>query len=264
MRAPALAALALAVIVTRVPGGAMAPLAMPMQVATSDAVFVGKVTEAPGKPVPGGIAGDARQITLARVSVSACYLGGAGKNVEVAAFSPAYRSSPPALEKGVEYLFLVKRHPKRKDTFVAASIYDVHRAGPGLKALVDEAKGVCALLADPMKSLKGKDRARAAALLLLRYKTTPLGEKPGTEPVPAEESRLILSSLAEADWKGGDWMTSPRQAFARLGLGPRDGWKVPEDAAAFDVAARKWLKENAGKYKLTRYARGEGGPAIEP
>ncbi len=255
--------LAALVLVSAAAGGAMAPLSMPLQVATADAIFVGKVTAAPGGPMASGVAGDARKMTLAPVTVSASFLGGAGKNVEVGAFTPAYRGSPPALVKGVEYLFLVKRHPARKNTYYAASIYEVHQLGGSTKGLVDEAKRLAALLADPMKTLAGKDRASAAAMLVLRYKTAG-GAGAKTEAVPAEECKLLLTALAEADWKGGDWMTSPRQAFARLNLTAADGWAMPADAAAFDTAAKKWLKENAGKYKMTRHVGRAAGTSAEP
>ena len=75
-----------------------------------------------------------------------------------------------------------------------------------------------------------------------------------TEAVPAEESRLILRALADADWSGRAFAPlSPQGVFLRLGLTEKDGWKPPADLRNFPAAAQKWLKENAGKYRVRRY-----------
>jgi len=52
--------------------------------------------------------------------------------------------------------------------------------------------------------------------------------------------------------------------FFQLGLTPADGWTQPRNFAEIQEAAKKWLKENAGKYKMKRYVRDEGGPSEEP
>ena len=97
--------------------------------------------------------------------------------------------------------FLVK-HPT-EDFYVGLNYYDIlnKNAGDFDKGL-DEVKRCVKLLADPMTALKGKnadDRFLTAALLIGRYRTPRPGETK-TEPIDAEQSKLILQALADADW----------------------------------------------------------------
>ena len=46
---------------------------------------------------------------------------------------------------------------------------------------------------------------------------------------------------------------NPQNYFFRLGLTEKEGWKQPQDAAAIPDAAKKWLKDNAEKYRIERY-----------
>jgi len=247
-------------------GGAMAPISIPHQVAGADLVFVGKVTAVAADTVPAAVTkGDTRPMRLATVAVSAAYLGGVGKTVEVGFFPPPNRRPGVNLSKGQEALFFLRKHPTRKNTYLADSPYSaVLGAAPAIKDYVSEAKALSALLADPMKSLEGKDKATAAGLLVTRYRTAPVGAAPKTEAVPAAESKLILAALADADWKVEGRGVGPANAFSWLDPQPADGWTPPKDMASFGDAARKWLRDNAGKYKMRRHVRAEGGPAVEP
>jgi hypothetical protein len=119
-----------------------------------------------------------------------------------------------------------------------------------------EALKRCArLLADPTAALKSKDaneRFTAAALLVLRYRAPKPGAK--QEAVPAAESKLILEALADADWTRNDaaLRLNAQTVFFRLGLSPTDGWMQPGNFQELPAAAKKWLKDNAGKYTLKR------------
>jgi hypothetical protein len=141
------------------------------------------------------------------------------------------------------------------------------------------------LLADPDESLKSKDadeRFQIAAALIRKYrgpfnspwavpgdfeaaaKKTPKQEQ---EPIAAEQSKLILQALAEADWSKPDDASpiSPENLFLHLGLTDKDGWKahlrpgILADKNTFakyhkDLAAdaREWLKTNGEKYRIKR------------
>jgi hypothetical protein len=121
-------------------------------------------------------------------------------------------------------------------------------------------------MAGPVAALKAKsadDRLLAAALLIVRYKTYDSANVK-TEPVPAAETRLLFTVLAEADWQkdkaGGDPLMTPLALFQRLRLSKADGWVQPRDPAWVAPTAKAWLKANAGSYKLTRSVRNKVTP----
>src|ERR1700738_5017845 len=96
-------------------------------------------------------------------------------------------------------------------------------------------------------------------MLETRYRT-PKAWAQKTEAIGAEESKRILQALAEADWtpKPGDaFVTTPDKAFAQLGLTDKDGWAQPADFKDYPEAAKKWLKENADKYRIQRFVADE-------
>ena len=41
--------------------------------------------------------------------------------------------------------------------------------------------------------------------------------------------------------------------FQQLSLTEKDGWTAPKDFNAFPDAAKKWLKENAGTYRIQKF-----------
>ena len=69
-------------------------------------------------------------------------------------------------------------------------------------------------------------------------------------------SRRILEALAEADWARTNprvqYQLAPPQVFQALGLTPQDGWKPPQNFQELPAVAKKWLKENAGTYRIKR------------
>jgi hypothetical protein len=116
------------------------------------------------------------------------------------------------------------------------------------------------LLADPMKGLKSKDaaeRSLAAGLLVTRYRTRPIADPKEVkeEAIPAPESQLILEALASAEWSVPEFTRfTPRSQFLALGLTEKDGWKL--NFATLEADAKKWLKANAGKYRIKRFTTG--------
>ena len=120
-----------------------------------------------------------------------------------------------------------------------------------------EARKAARLLAKPLAGLKSREaeeRFTTAALLIGRYRTA----RPGhydTVRIPAQESRLILTALAEADWnkRVRNAAMSPRYLFSRLGVTARDGWRSPDDFRDFAQEAKRWLRDNAGTFRLERF-----------
>jgi hypothetical protein len=148
--------------------------------------------------------------------------------------------------------------------YTAQNYFDatVKKDNPNFDKELDEVKRCTKLLADPMASLKAKeadDRTLTAEMLVARYRLVNTGgAAPKTEDVGAEESKLILQTLADADWdvkpapgRIGMQM-NPLQSFFQLGLTEKDGWKQPQDGKELQDAAKKWLKDNAATYRVQK------------
>lgn len=249
-------------------------------VATADVVVVGTVTAVSEKTEQADLVkGDGREMKVATVKVQSALLGKKpGTTVKVGFFVPPKirvkgdRTLRASLTKGQEVMLILTRHPKKKGVYYLAHYYDVmvkgrYAAPLGKEGVGDwrkrlgEYKKAIRLVADPMKGLKSKDaseRLLTATLLIYRY-TTPASPGAKTEAVPAAESKLILKALAEANWGRRHLdaapFVSPRALFFRLNLTDKDGWRQPADLEQTDAVAKRWLKENAGKFKMTRYAR---------
>ena len=271
MRYRFLSLLTLLVVVAIGSARVMAPPPIAVRLATADAVFVGKVTGFGDKMVPADLEkGDEREMQVATVEVSQDLLGKVGKKVQVGFFPPMGRRPGLQLEPKDEALFLVRKHPKLKNTYVAEMFYSAVRDkdNPEFKTQVDEAKAAVKLIANPMAGLKSKDadeRYLTAALLITRYRTPKADSK--LEAVPAAESKLILETLAEVDWqpRNPKFFSLPAIGlFGRLGVTEKDGWTPPKNFAEVPAEAKKWLKANAGKFKMQRYASPKMGPSEEP
>jgi hypothetical protein len=282
MRKIALAAAVLAL--AAVPAAAMriAPPSTMQKVASADAVVVGKVTAIDEKTIKAPrFPGDKMlgEFRVATVKIEMPLLGVKGLTHVKVAWMPPPPPPPPGrpggpirigggrgpvvnLQKGQELLLFLKKLPK-ENVYTAASYFDVvEKKTPGFDAEVAEVKKYGKLLADPMAGLKAKsadDRFQTAALLLFRYRTFQQGGK--LEPIPAQESKLILEAFADADWNAkpvtrpGPFQrqATPQTTFYLLGAQPKDGWVQPQNFQQFPDAAKKWLKDNAGTYRIQRY-----------
>jgi hypothetical protein len=268
----------LALMATVAPAKAMMirPPSLSQRVASSQFIVVGKVTGFGPRLIKAEMfKGDKREMQVAKLKVEQTVLGKAGKNIEVAYFAPSgpvgrpggpirpgLRGRTVQLKVDQEAMLFLSKHPG-KDLYVVNAFFDVvaKTGNPNFAKELDSVKKYVKLLAKPMDGLKAKDadtRLLTAGLLITRYRTPPVGGTgvPATREVPAEESKLILTALAEADWKKNnpqDWGMNPPALFARLGVTPADGWTPPKDARNFLQEQQKWVKANAGKYRIKRY-----------
>ena len=172
------------------------------------------------------------------------------------------------LNVGQEAIFFLERNPA--NDFYSQIEYSRPLAKSDLN-YESERKAVIRLLnvyADPHQALladKAADRQFAAIALVARYRAPRHYQNTNEfagEPIPADESRLILETLAEMKW--GDvpfdarGVFSLQNAFWQLQLTEKDGWKPPQPKANEDAnevmgkAAVKWIKENGGKYRMLR------------
>ena len=145
----------------------------------------------------------------------------------------------PELKEGQEALFFLAKHPTA-DFYVIPGFgtapVDV-KTDAGKKQLEDVTK-VLAVVADPMKGLKSDKaevRLDTATKLMQKYRAyPPLGGEVEQVAIDKEQSKLILKTIADADWKagnvrpGGD-VGGPNAltAFYQLQLTEKDGWKAP-------------------------------------
>jgi hypothetical protein len=267
-----LAALCGLALVPAVPARRVLMVPYAFHVATTDAVVVGTVTAITDKAEKAELSkGDEREMKIATVKVESSLLGKGGATVKVGFLvPPRARPGKPAarqystvnLTRGQEACLFLTNHPTRKGVLILASSSDVVDKTWGddwKKQYLPEVKKYARLLAAPMKSLQSKDaeeRLLTAALLIERYKTPTDSKK--TEPVGAPETKLLLTALAEADWNKvspRNYKLNAQALFFKLGATEKDGWKTPKEYTKIAPAAKKWLKDNAGKFKMTRYAR---------
>jgi hypothetical protein len=249
-----------------------------MRVAGADAVVVGKVTKIADKAVPAErFKGDTGKYQIATVKVEETLFGKGVKEVKVAFPEPVAGPGPGGIIRpgrrpmvkltlNQEAALFLTKHPT-KDYYTINMYFDVinksfdGKENPQFKKDMEEVKKAAKLLAKPIDSLKSKnaeDRLKTAAMLIRRYRTPKGGEgEPKTVEIPAEESKLILLALANADWKAaggpGGWQMGAQGAFQQLGLGLTDEWMPPKDFKEFPEEAKKWLKAHAEKYRIKKY-----------
>jgi hypothetical protein len=250
----------------------IAPPPIALRPAPADLIVTGKVTGFGAKLVKGEMyKGDVRDMQVATIKVGDVLMGKQAKEIKVGFFPPMNTSGggPRIIRRGPtvqlkqdeEYCLILIKHPTQKDVYVALNYYDAiaKKDNPTFAKEVEAIKKSAKLIAKPMEGLKSKqveDRFTTAALLITRYRTNRTGEQK-TEQVSADESKLILEALAEADWNPKTprvgFQMNPQNLFFNLGVTEKEGWKQPKDFTKVAEMAKKWCKDNAGKYRINRF-----------
>jgi hypothetical protein len=245
---------------------------LPARVALADCVVVGEVTGVNPEPVlapPDVKVPGAPKVpyTLAAVRVGTVVIGDRNLRELRAGYVVPARPARPGQAAlkwavGQQACFFLHKHPD-ESFYVARAPWDVlERArAEDFNRQLALVKRCARLLADPASGLRAKeadDRLLTAGMLIFRYRTARYVYRgtPRTEAIDAEQSRLILSALAEGPWseKEGEAALSRRLLFFRLGLTATDGWRPPASAKDLAPAARAWLRANAATYRIRRYA----------
>jgi hypothetical protein len=239
------------------------PAPIPDRVARATAIVVGKVTAFGDRTVaanPYAPAGPKVDHQIAHVEVQSVLLGDAKVKQVRVGFIPAgpRREAFLNLKLDEEACYFLTPHPE-EPFFFLPMYYDRHlkKGNKDFDKDVALVKRCVKLLADPDASLKSReaeDRFLTAAMLVVRYRTRPPGDNVKTELVSAEQSKRILEALAEAKWDGreSDGEMAAPALFFRLGLTEKDGWKTPPNETKVPSAAKQWIKDHAGTYRIQR------------
>jgi hypothetical protein len=263
----------------------IAPPPGPQRLVTAQCVVVGKVTAIEEKTIEASPAAGAPKVLykVAVVKISDEVKGASGlTSIRVGFVPPVDPPAPPVngppirpirrfpqtnLAIGQEAVFFLKKHHE-KDFYVAPMFYDVVNKEGNAAFDKDVAllKKSARILKNPDESLKSKDaeeRLLAAGLLVTSYRTPQGTGKQKLEPIDAAQSKLILEAIAAGDWsKQGRGEITPMSVFGSLNLTPEDGWKpgpFKNYPVEFPAAAKKWLQDNAGKYRVKRFVAEEAG-----
>ncbi len=272
------------------PGPFMQPLVQPIpqRMLQADTVVVGKVTTVAEKPTKAErFKGDAQKADyrLFTIKIDSALKGGNGlTHIKVGCLVPMgvapvvpgviddqpirkpfpgrpIRPFPiqqlPMLEKDQEVLLFLRPHVS-EPFYTISAMGDVTDSKAGnFKADVELARKVSKIWAEPMTSLKAKepaDRYQAAAVLVMKYRT-PVGPAK-EEEVSVEESKLILEGIASGNWDapqvGRFDSLTPMQVFYQL-QPQTAGFVQPQNFQEQPKAMKKWLEDNAGKFRVKRF-----------
>lgn len=253
-----------------------------IRVAKADCVVVGKVASIEDKPVsaPRFIGStDKAEFRIAVIKISEGLQGTDGaKEVRVGFLPPLAAVGPgigvvpgpglgaptsTPLAVGQEGCFFLNKYAGTDFYFALGNGGLVEKMNrleyPGT---LTEARRIAKLLADPKAALTARlplDRFVAACLLIQRYRTPRVTDK--TEPIDAEESKLLLKALADYDYNPNRRVSSvplfypanPHLVLDALGVKEKDGWKPPMNFRNATAAARTWMRENVEKFRVEKF-----------
>jgi hypothetical protein len=247
------------------------PPPMPQRVAEADAIVVGRIVSLEEKTVSAQPYARAPQETVYRVAVlkiQQSIKGKHGATLRLAFPAPPDPSGGEIIIKprgpqfglafkiGQEGLYYLNLHFKH-NFYLAPTYYSfVSKDKLAYSQEVELTRLAMKLGKNLAAGLEAKDRNErfyAATLLIQTYRTF-RGGSGKTELLDRDESKRILTALAEADWNGKGPIT-PWSLFNQLGLTEKDGWTLPAHStsvAEIRAAARTWLRENAGTYLIRR------------
>ncbi|MBM3983820.1 MAG: hypothetical protein FJ304_26850 [Planctomycetes bacterium] len=263
-------------------GAAAPPPSAHQKFASAQVVVVGKVTAIEKNTVDASSpyigAKDKVAYKVAVVKIETDLGGAAGLTHIKVGFVPSDPNAPPPrgsggvirprepvpeLTDGQYVLVYLCKHPTADFYVMPYRNLPANLGAPNGTVELEQIKKFAAATADPLKGLKSDKsdvRAETAALLVAKYRTYP-ALAAGTElvAIPAEESKLILKAIADADWDARAARTPAAvEAFFQLGFTDKDGWKQPQPKpgenyyAAIKAAYGKWLDGPGKDYVIKK------------
>ncbi len=240
-------------------------LPLPNRVAVAETVVVGKVTAIEDKAVqavttPGGK--DKVDYKIAVITVGDALVAPKDTKTIRLGFVPpppnVVISPAPLLPTvGMEGCFFLTKHFDAEFYTAPGPLDFVDKKNGTFEKDVALIKRCVKLLEDPdasLKSKKAEDRFLTAGMLVARYRSRKT-QNADTEQIDAEQSKLILNSLLEADWTPSNDFTqlTPLMVLGKLPLTEKDGWSPPKDPKEYPAYAQKWLKEHADTYRIGKF-----------
>jgi hypothetical protein len=247
-------------------GVLVAPPPIPVRIANSEVVFVGKVValepvDVDAKAFPA--AKETTKYTIAIVNVSKVISGLKDEKMVRVGFIAKTKPGPiglfnPKLTVGQEGLFMIRKHVEGKFYQAPMNGFFISSQQKTFEDDIKLANKALAISADTKSALKSKDadeRLMAAAMVIAKYRTHTPGVTIKEEPIDAAESKLILSAISDAKWgpvRFGE--LNPQQVFFQLGVGPKDGWKAPTKISPDDMrkAVQAWIQDHPD-YRIRRF-----------
>jgi hypothetical protein len=220
----------------------------------ANTVVVGKVMSVEADVTD---AGNGVKYSIANVKIDDGLLGTKNVTHLKVGFVPNQRGTE--LASGGQYLLFLTKHPSEGFQVIPPMALPIPATDEAkYKKAVAEVEKAAAAVKDPMTTLKADkaaDRGHAAVVLLSLYRTPPAGvvRLMDNEDLPADESKLLLDALAEADWATETHGISGFSAFRGLNLTAKDGWTPPgvkPGVSVFDEYKKgfaAWRSTAAGK-----------------
>jgi len=263
----------------------VAPPPGPNRVAQADAIVVGRVVAHEDKDIEVQLGRGKITYRIAIINVAENVKGVKGAKMVRVGFIPTKEVGNPAIgvrpifrpgmrsvsfEIGQDGMFFLTKLPK-DNIYTAPMYYDaVLRSAPNFATELQEAKNTVKILENPLDNLKNGSaevRMQTASLLLTKYRQVRFSSGK-TEPIDAEESKLILKAIHDGNWgpvagRPGFAPVNSLNLFYQLGVNVKDGFKVAPGTNPQD-AAKEWLAKNWETYRIQRIIPGEGPGGVRP
>jgi RNA polymerase sigma-70 factor (ECF subfamily) len=170
---------------------------------------------------------------------------------------------------GQEGMFFLRKHHHGNFyvNFVLFGGFLASNDPPEFTKYLENARRLNKVLTLPLEALKAENasnRFLAATMLVTGYRLSWLKDRKLPEKaIDADESKLILKTLAEADWSDSTeafcpskYPSHPYQVFLQLGVTKADGYDPPIKAPDSQDILRytqNWLRDNQEKYRIQRF-----------
>lgn len=238
------------------------------RMAVAEVVVIGKVTAIEKETVdaePFPNAPKKVPFAVAVVTVDTIIHGSKNTTSIKVGFLPGTRSvrfPGRILQEGDHVCLFLEKHPSG-DFYAIPGVLPALEVSDGSKETVDLIRKAGKVFDNPLTALKAEkaeDRLFAAQVLVQKYRLTHGGGFIAWEfdDVPAEETRLILSVIADGDWSAGGG-GSPFGILTQLGLREADGFrrqsvKPGDDAVKLaEQDFKAWLDADGKKYQMKKY-----------
>jgi hypothetical protein len=184
---------------------------------------------------------------------------------------PGFIQQNIQLKADQEGIFFLSKHHGGEFYIINPMSPPIDAKAENYKDETAKVKAIAATIADPLKGLKAEkasDRFTAASVLVSKYRTGPQNAPLGVEEVaiPAEESKLIMKAIVEADWdKDANSQDHPQNLVAQLGIyagahgipqfvgKPNDPNPGETYRTWFKEEVKKWYAKRGDKFEVKQY-----------